>query len=308
MDACCGCTAWAPTATTSRRSCRSWCGRDWPALRFVFPHAPVRAVTINGGVRMRAWYDIRDMRPGQPRRRSRACEASIAQVEALIARESARGVPAVAHAAGRLLAGRRDRAGRGPAPRAAAGRPGRAVDLPAAGANAAAQQCTPAATRSRCSWPTARRTRWCRTPAGERSAALLRELGFAVDWHALPDGRTRSAPRRSATWATGCRGGFTAEHERLTIGDRAPANPGCPTCAGCRGWRRCSASPNWWCWCWRWRPTAARAGTWQRFVSASGFALWLALTVAVLLCVSRRQAVAPADRAGHRRWRCWARR
>ena len=35
--------------------------RDWPALRFVFPHAPVRAVTINGGVRMRAWYDIRDI-------------------------------------------------------------------------------------------------------------------------------------------------------------------------------------------------------------------------------------------------------
>ena len=32
--------------------------KDWPALRFVFPHAPVRAVTINGGARMRAWYDI----------------------------------------------------------------------------------------------------------------------------------------------------------------------------------------------------------------------------------------------------------
>ena len=28
--------------------------KDWPALRFVFPHAPVRAVTINGGARMRA--------------------------------------------------------------------------------------------------------------------------------------------------------------------------------------------------------------------------------------------------------------
>jgi phospholipase/carboxylesterase len=28
-------------------------------LRFVFPHAPVRPVTINGGLRMRAWYDIR---------------------------------------------------------------------------------------------------------------------------------------------------------------------------------------------------------------------------------------------------------
>ena len=31
---------------------------DWPGIRFVFPHAPVRAVTINNGVRMRAWYDI----------------------------------------------------------------------------------------------------------------------------------------------------------------------------------------------------------------------------------------------------------
>ena len=27
-------------------------------LRFVFPHAPVRAVTINNGMRMRAWYDV----------------------------------------------------------------------------------------------------------------------------------------------------------------------------------------------------------------------------------------------------------
>ena len=27
-------------------------------LRFVFPHAPVRPVTINGGAEMRAWYDI----------------------------------------------------------------------------------------------------------------------------------------------------------------------------------------------------------------------------------------------------------
>ncbi|MCZ7597366.1 MAG: alpha/beta hydrolase [Gammaproteobacteria bacterium] len=30
-----------------------------PAVRFVFPHAPYRAVTVNGGMRMRAWYDIR---------------------------------------------------------------------------------------------------------------------------------------------------------------------------------------------------------------------------------------------------------
>jgi phospholipase/carboxylesterase len=35
--------------------------KPWPAIRFVFPHAPVRAVTINGGARMRAWYDIKSL-------------------------------------------------------------------------------------------------------------------------------------------------------------------------------------------------------------------------------------------------------
>ncbi len=29
-----------------------------PDIRYVFPHAPVRPVTINGGMAMRAWYDI----------------------------------------------------------------------------------------------------------------------------------------------------------------------------------------------------------------------------------------------------------
>jgi phospholipase/carboxylesterase len=31
---------------------------DVPAIRHVFPHAPVRPVTINAGMTMRAWYDI----------------------------------------------------------------------------------------------------------------------------------------------------------------------------------------------------------------------------------------------------------
>ena len=34
---------------------------DWPAIRFVFPHAPVRPVTINNGYRMRAWYDLSNL-------------------------------------------------------------------------------------------------------------------------------------------------------------------------------------------------------------------------------------------------------
>jgi phospholipase/carboxylesterase len=58
--------------------------RDWPALRFVFPHAPQRAVTINGGMRMRAWYDIveADLRN---RADMAGVRASVAQVEALVA-------------------------------------------------------------------------------------------------------------------------------------------------------------------------------------------------------------------------------
>lgn len=66
---------------------------EWPAIRFVFPHAPMRAVTINGGMRMRAWYDIRDMDLSN-RADAEGVEESVAQVEALVAREAERGVPA----------------------------------------------------------------------------------------------------------------------------------------------------------------------------------------------------------------------
>jgi phospholipase/carboxylesterase len=34
---------------------------NWPGIRFIFPHAPERAVTINGGAHMRAWYDIKSL-------------------------------------------------------------------------------------------------------------------------------------------------------------------------------------------------------------------------------------------------------
>ena len=66
--------------------------RDWPPLRFVFPHAPARPVTINGGMRMRAWYDIREANL-ENRADLAGVAESVAQVEALIAREGERGVP-----------------------------------------------------------------------------------------------------------------------------------------------------------------------------------------------------------------------
>ncbi len=67
--------------------------KDWPAIRFVFPHAPQRPVTINGGMRMRAWYDITGMEIAQ-KQDEIGIRASITEVEALIAREVERGIPA----------------------------------------------------------------------------------------------------------------------------------------------------------------------------------------------------------------------
>ena len=63
------------------------------SLRFSFPHAPMRAVTINGGNVMRAWYDIA-MTDIARLPDERGIRESQAQVNALIAREESRGVPA----------------------------------------------------------------------------------------------------------------------------------------------------------------------------------------------------------------------
>ncbi|TFZ02370.1 alpha/beta hydrolase [Ramlibacter henchirensis] len=62
-------------------------------VRFVFPHAPVMPVTINNGYRMRAWYDI--LGADLVRREDEAgLRSSLTAVEALLAREKSRGMPA----------------------------------------------------------------------------------------------------------------------------------------------------------------------------------------------------------------------
>ena len=63
------------------------------AIRFVFPHAPVRPVTINAGMPMRAWYDIHAANLSE-RADMAGIKASQAQVEALLARERSRGIAA----------------------------------------------------------------------------------------------------------------------------------------------------------------------------------------------------------------------
>ena len=68
-----------------RRGERAW--------RFVFPNAPVRPVTINGGMPMRAWYDLKglDRKAAEDVAGFRDAERQIRQ---LIAREAERGIPA----------------------------------------------------------------------------------------------------------------------------------------------------------------------------------------------------------------------
>ncbi len=84
---------WVPTGTTSNPSCREIVRRGERAWRFVFPNAPQRPVTINGGMHMRAWYDIRGL--------DRKAVEDIAgfrdtdkQIRELITREVGRGIPA----------------------------------------------------------------------------------------------------------------------------------------------------------------------------------------------------------------------
>lgn len=62
-------------------------------VRFVFPHAPVMPVTINGGMSMRAWYDVLGTDLAR-REDERGLRASQARVEALIDRERERGIDA----------------------------------------------------------------------------------------------------------------------------------------------------------------------------------------------------------------------
>ncbi|MCW4456504.1 alpha/beta hydrolase [Flavobacterium sp. MXW15] len=156
----------------------------WPALRFVFPHAPVRPVTVNNGVPMRAWYDIVSM-DFRSRADAGGVADSVAQVEALIEREQARGVPAQRI----LLAG----FSQGGAITLATGI-GR--EQPLAGlialstylpdaANAAATLAS-AATAQPVFMAHGSGDPVIPVQIGEHSAQLLQGLGFALEWHRYP--------------------------------------------------------------------------------------------------------------------------
>jgi len=151
-------------------------------LRFVFPHAPVRPVTINGGMAMRAWYDIVSL-DAEGRADADGVRASSALLEALIAREKTRGVDA-----GRIviagfsmggaiaintalhttekLAGLMALSTYLPLPGELAGTTG-SRDLPVFMAHGSFDPMLP--------------MQW-----GRLSAERLREAGFEVEWHEYP--------------------------------------------------------------------------------------------------------------------------
>jgi phospholipase/carboxylesterase len=157
---------------------------DWPALRFVFPHAPVMPVTVNGGVRMRAWYDIKGMDIADKQDEA-GIRASMRAVEALIEREIERGVPseqiilagfsqggAIALSLGLRLA------------RPLAGIVALSTYLPLA--EALAGERSQANADTPVFWGHGSMDPVVPQVLGEQSRDVLKALGHAVEWHSYP--------------------------------------------------------------------------------------------------------------------------
>lgn len=154
-------------------------------VRFVFPFAPVQPVTVNGGYAMPAWYDIFPEVGGRRQEDDAGLRRSQALLEALIAREKARGVPAgrivVAGfsqgCAMALMAGVRHA-------EPLAGIVGLSGYLPVAATTAAersaANQGTPIFLAH------GQQDGVVTLPRAEATRDALRALGYAVEWHTYP--------------------------------------------------------------------------------------------------------------------------
>lgn len=157
-------------------------------VRFVFPSAPVRPVTLNGGYTMRAWYDVfpPPTRAGEVRREDEAgLRESQAIVQRLLDREAQRGVlPARTVLMGfsqgcamTLLAGLR-------APRGLAGLVALSGYLPLPGSTAAEAS---AANRSVPIFMAHGKHDDIVVPSrGQAARDTLRALGYRLEWHDYP--------------------------------------------------------------------------------------------------------------------------
>ncbi|MQP77324.1 carboxylesterase [Stenotrophomonas sp. MYb238] len=156
----------------------------WPAIRFVFPHAPKRPVSINNGMPMRAWYDIVSL-DFRSRADATGVAESVAQVEELIAREQARGI-----ARERILLAGFSQGGaitlsaglRRQAP--LAGLVALSTYLPEV--DAAAAQLADGATAQPVFMAHGSADPVIPVQVAEHSRQVLEQLGFGVEWHRYP--------------------------------------------------------------------------------------------------------------------------
>ena len=157
---------------------------NWPALRFVFPHAPVRPITINGGMAMRAWYDISGQEIAQ-RQDETGIRSSIVLLEELVAREVERGIACeniflagFSQGGAIVLAGGIRHAQR------LGGIVALSTYLPMAEKTdaeaSAANRATPIFMAHGMLDPTISHA------LGEMSREYLKQRGYAIDWHAYP--------------------------------------------------------------------------------------------------------------------------
>jgi phospholipase/carboxylesterase len=157
-------------------------------VRFVFPHAPVMPVTINGGYRMRAWYDILGTEM-QGRQDEAGLRSSMASIEELLAQEKQRGMPAgrivlagfSQGCAMALLAGLRHG-------ERLAGIAGLSGYLPLSASTSAERSSANASTAVFLAH--GRQDEMIVLPRAQGSRDTLRELGYDVEWHEYPMGHS----------------------------------------------------------------------------------------------------------------------
>ena len=158
-----------------------------PAIRFVFPHAPMQAVSINNGYVMRAWYDIKwgDLEGRSKQADEKGVRASQAAVGELIAAEVRAGIPTekivlAGFSQGGAIAlqtGLRY-------PQKLAGVMALSTYLPLA--ESLAQEASAENRKTPIFIAHGTEDGVVAYQMGERSAAVLRERGYDVEWHEYP--------------------------------------------------------------------------------------------------------------------------
>ena len=158
-----------------------------PAIRFVFPHAPMRPVTINNGHVMRAWYDISfgDLEGHSRKADEKGVRESQAQIGALVARENSRGI-----ATGKIVLAGFSQGG------AVALQTGLRYAETLAGimalstylplAESFAKEATPANARTPVFMAHGTHDPVVQYAMGKTSHERLQQAGYAVEWHEYP--------------------------------------------------------------------------------------------------------------------------